>query len=578
MPQAVDSNTSELEQVTARLHDLERRVAALEGHPQPSVPGQLQTADALSKPAQEPKPSDTGREFPAIKISSGVVPIFGKAVLGIAGAYLLRAIAEAGPVPKLPVLLAAIVYAALWMVWAVRAHDTNRFASVAYGMTSVLILAPLLWESTVRFRVISASFAAIVLVAYVAFALALSWRRQLQLIPWIASVAAVVTALALIVATHNLVALAASILAVAALTEIAACLEYPLSCRAVPALAADFAVWLLVDLLTAAEGVPEGYDPASPITISILCSALIAIYGVSIGVRVFAHLQKISSFEMVQGVLAFTLATFGVLRATKGTASGVTGVLCLALSAACYWGALWHFASESYSRNRRVCAIWAPALLLAGTFLVFSAEVQVPFLCLGALAAAFFYSSTRKLSLGLHVSFYLAAAAAVSPLPAFGVSALAGAVPSAPSWVVWIIVIAALLCYLVGGRVRETRIQSRGLWVVPGGLFSFASAAIIVVLIVKLAGGPVELTPPRLSVIRTIVNCGLAFVLGFAGLRWKRVELGWLAYAAVAFGTLKLLLEDMRFGNAASLVVSLLCYGSILILLPRLTRRATAKA
>jgi hypothetical protein len=34
--------------------------------------------------------------------------------------------------------------------------------------------------------------------------------------------------------------------------------------------------------------------------------------------------------------------------------------------------------------------------------------------------------------------------------------------------------------------------------------------------------------------------------------------------------------EDLRFGNAASLVVSLLFYGLILILLPRVTKRREA--
>jgi hypothetical protein len=69
------------------------------------------------------------------------------------------------------------------------------------------------------------------------------------------------------------------------------------------------------------------------------------------------------------------------------------------------------------------------------------------------------------------------------------------------------------------------------------------------------------------------VNCLLAAVLGFLSLRQRRVELGWVAYTAVAFGTLKLLFEDLRFGDASSLVVSFLFYGSALILLPRLTRR-----
>jgi hypothetical protein len=70
-----------------------------------------------------------------------------------------------------------------------------------------------------------------------------------------------------------------------------------------------------------------------------------------------------------------------------------------------------------------------------------------------------------------------------------------------------------------------------------------------------------------------VVICAVALALGFLSSLQRRVELTWLAYAAVALGTLKLLLEDLRFGNAASLVVSLLFYGLILILLPRVTKR-----
>jgi len=96
----------------------------------------------------------------------------------------------------------------------------------------------------------------------------------------------------------------------------------------------------------------------------------------------------------------------------------------------------------------------------------------------------------------------------------------------------------------------------------------------IIAAVVRMTSERFELTPSTLSVIRTIVNCGLALAFAFSGSRWKRIELGWLAYAAVAFGTLKLLFEDLRFGNAASLVVSLLFYGLILILLPRLAHRS----
>jgi hypothetical protein len=576
MPQAVDSNATQLEQITTRLRDLERRVAELEEQAETSVLRQFQATESIVAPVRRPKTPPTWQGFPSAEMPSGAVPVLGKAVLGIAGAYLLRALAEAGPIPKLPVLLLAIGYAALWMIWAVRTHDRNKFASATYGATSVLILAPLLWESTVRFQVIPTAFTAMVLVAFFMLVLTLSWRRKLQVIPWIATLTVVITALALIIATRDLVSLTAAILAVGAITEIGACLGHHLELRFVPALAADFVIWLLVDVTTSAEAVPEGYHPTNAVVISILCFALLTIYGASAVVRNFGLRQRISVFEIIQGVLAFIVATFGILRA-DGSASSALGGLYLLLAAACYWGALSFFADESYPRNRRVSATWAAALLLAGTFLLFSAKFQVPCLCLSGLTAAFLYSYTRKFSLGLHASFYLAAATAVSSLPAFGRDALAGALPSSPHWNVWIIGFAALLCYLVGARVHESSIQRRWLWVVPAVLIGFAGAAIVIVMLSEIISARMELSPSRLSVIRTIVNCVLALVLSFAGSRWKHVELGWVAYAAVAFGTLKLLLEDLRFGNAASLVVSLLCYGSILILLPRLARRVTAK-
>jgi hypothetical protein len=571
MPQAVDSKISQFEQIAARLETLESRIEALEKRPTTPPSAASQPAKSVSRSGQEPELSSPWQAFLPIEMTSGAGPVLGKAVLGIAGAFLLRAIAEAGPIPKVPVLLVGIVYAGWWMGWAVKTHGANRFASATYATTSVLILAPLLWECTVRFQVISPAFTVVVLVALIAFVMALSWARQLEVIPWIATFATLITAMALIIATHDLAPLTAAMLAVAAITEISACFKHNLRLRFLPALAANFAVWLLIDVMTSPAGVPEGYPPIRAAAVSILCSALLVIYAGSIAFRSFGLREPISIFEMIQGVFALALATFGILRAYS-PASSALGVVFLLLAAGCYWGALSRFAADPYRRNRRVSATVAAALLLAGTVLVFRPTLEVLVLCLAALAAAFLYSYTRKFSLGLHASFYLAAATVLSPLPVFGGNALAGAVPSALSWNIWIVGVAALLCYLVGARVQEERIQRRGLGVVPVALSGFAGAAIAVVEVCRYAGR-VALDPSHLAVIRTIVLCVLAVVLGFAGSRWKRVELGWVAYAAVAFGTLKLLLEDLRFGNAGSLVLSLLCYGTVLILLPRLTRQ-----
>jgi len=320
--------------------------------------------------------------------------------------------------------------------------------------------------------------------------------------------------------------------------------------------------------------VPEGYRPASPFTIALLCLLLLAVYGGSIGARSFVMRRKITAFEIAQAVLAFALTTYGLLRVTRGSIASALGGLFLLLAAVCYWGTLSRFADETQSRNRRVTATWAAALLLAGSFLLFRTDLQIPFLTLAAIATTFVYTRSRKLSLGMHASFYLAAAVAVSPLPIYVANALAEDVPGAPVWQSWIVAVAAAACYLVGSRVSEERRTRRLLWVIPGAVVGFAAAAMIIAAVVRMTSERFELTPSTLSVIRTIVNCGLALAFAFSGSRWKRIELGWLAYAAVAFGTLKLLFEDLRFGNAASLVVSLLFYGLILILLPRLAHRS----
>lgn len=569
MAQLLDTAASDLERLNERMQELERRVSALEGHPEQSTP--------VDFSLQRPRPPATWRGFPPAEVPGGAVPVLGKAVLGIAGAYLLRAIAESGAIPKLPILLIAIAYASLWMVWAVRTHAANRFASITYSVTSALILSPLLWESTVRFQVLAPAFTAFVLVAFVVLALALSWQRNLQLIPWIATLSAVVTALALIIAIHELVPLTAALLAIALITEAAACLEHRLSLRAIPAIAADFSVWLLVYILTSSDGIPEGYHASSPTTLALLCLTLLAIYGGSFAIRTFALRRQITAFEIGQGIAAFALAFFGVMRATQTTAAPALGALALLLAAVCYWGALSRFTDDAFARNRRVSATYAAALLLAGSYLLLSANLRVPFLSLAAVATAFVYARTNKLSLGMHASFYLAAAAMASSLPSWIASALAGTVPASPDAGVWILVTSAALCYVFGSRPTQPAPASpkrRLLWVLPAALVGFAVASLAVVAIVWLTASHFDFSPSRLSVVRTIVNCALALSLGFLGSRWTRLELGWVAYAAVAFGTLKLLFEDLRFGNAASLVLSLLFYGLVLILLPRLTRRA----
>src|SRR5581483_6048841 len=378
-------------------------------------------------------------------------PIVGRAVLGFAGAFLLRAITESTSFPKLPVLTVAILYACFWMVWAIRSHTANRFASITYAITSAGILCPLVWESTVRFHVLPATAGAAVLVGFLVMTLVLADRHDLQLTPWITTLSVVITAIALIIATHELVPLTWALLAVALATETNACAGHVMTFRAIPAIVADFSVWLMLYVL-AGESVPEGYRPASAAMIILVCAMLPAIYGASVGLRAFFRRQAVTVFEIVQAAIAFTLAAFGVLRASHNSAGPALGAAFVVLAAICYWGTLSRFGDVPHTRNLRVFANAAAAFLLAASFLLIPEKAQVPFLCMIALLATGTYTRTGKLSLGLHASYYIAAAVAASPLPEYVANAVASNVPGAPAWQVWTVAMTAAICYGVGSH------------------------------------------------------------------------------------------------------------------------------
>ncbi len=548
-----------LDHVCERLQELERRVAALEKRGELPASATVETFLGTIPKEKEERAGSTS-----------VVPVVGKAVLVIAGAYLLRAVAESGAAPQWMMLVAGIAYAGVWLVWAVRSHRSRHLASVIFGLTVAMILPPLLWEGTVRFQALTAGIAGAVLVGYVVVTLGLSWKEKLEAIPWIGTVAAVGTAVALMIATHELGAMLMALLAMALMTEAAASTGRWLELRVVTGLAADFAVVVMGVLMTSADGVPASYRAMSAGEVSAYCVALMAIYGGSVAVRAYVMGSKLTFAEMTQAAVAFALGTWISLRATHGGAAAALGAVFLTLAMVCYWGALRRFAGAEMRRNRRVSANYAAGLVLAGSLLLLNGNYQVVALSVAAMAAVAVYTRTGQLSLGIHGTFYLLAAGIVCGLFGYVGRALAGTVPGWPGWSFWVVAVAGLVSYVAGSRASGEEWEARVLWVVPAAVVGSAVAALGVAGIAGLGAG--ELSASKLSMVRTVVTCVMALGLGCAGSRWNRVELGWVAYGAIGLGALKLVMEDLRFGSAGTLMVSLLFYGLILILLPRLTR------
>src|ERR1039458_4242619 len=99
----------------------------------------------------------------------GMLPVVGRALLGLAGAYLLRALTESGTLTVEAGIGAGIVYALLWLFRAARSPATERLKTAFDSLPAVLILCPLLWEGTIRFHAIGAWTAACVLLAFAIF-------------------------------------------------------------------------------------------------------------------------------------------------------------------------------------------------------------------------------------------------------------------------------------------------------------------------------------------------------------------------------------------------------------------------
>src|ERR1039458_6243976 len=277
----------------AEVDELRRRVVLLERRPSAST-AEVEAHPPLPQLAPPPSPELELMPEVGLEWAAGLVPLFGWGLLGIAGAYLLRALTEAGYLPGLLGVGLGIVYAAWWLFLAAhRAHERPMF-SIIHGLTAALIMAPMLWEMTVSFHLIPPLAASVFAVCFTVFGLAIGWKRNLTPIAWIATLAGLVTTTALFRETHAPTVWAVSILVIAAATEFAACRDHWLGLRWVVALAADFAV-LLVTLLTTlapAAGVVQG-----------LQFALLTIYLTSTIDRTLLRGLNVTRFEVSQAAM-----------------------------------------------------------------------------------------------------------------------------------------------------------------------------------------------------------------------------------------------------------------------------------
>ena len=549
------------EEFRSAMRNLEERVARLEARLEQPAP-----VVTPSKPALAPAPASV-----ALAVGAGAVPAAGRTLLVLAGAYVLRALTESRVLPQHAGILAGILYAMLWIAWAARMREGRRVETVLYSLASALVLAPLLWESSVRLHAIPTWIAASVLLLFTVFGLLISWRRNLLAVATVATLTGVLSGAALLMGTHDLLPFTVLLLAIAAAVEVSACLDHWLSERWVAALAADLAVLVTTLLVTESRGLPDTYATVPYPGLLAALVALPAIYLASTMLRTLKRGFAFTAFEAAQLALALFLAVGGGLRLI-----GTHPYLAPALAAACLFcgcaSYLLSFRIEK-GRNLHIYGMFGLLLLIAGTW------IALPFVAAAVVWALFAVAPMRfgPPALRWHSVVYLLLASFASGALVDGVRFLLGAGPSlsVPGAVLWEGA-AAAACYALAGRNQSAPL-----------LRGVLAAAMICLLGAVLGWGLTsvyhgifgDLAPHAYcATLRTAVLAGGALLLAAAGAHWKRPELVTLVYLVMLLGAYRLLMLDLREDLKAAVVLSLLVYGAALIFLPRLMPSSRAAA
>lgn len=552
-----------LDQLAARLEDLERRVLALErSRPE----GAAEPAPAPQTPAPvatwpEPQPEFTS-----------LFPVLGSALLGIAGAYLLRALAGADLLPRAAVALIAAVYAGAWLVAASRRALRGKLAGALYVAVSILILAPMLWEMTIRFNAMRGTTAAAILALYVAGAAVLALWRGSAVVFSVAYAGSAVAAAALSVATHRMAEFTYLLLAMLLLCEWAGRKLNTRGVRVLVALAADVGVWTLLLIYRLAPADRTDYPAVN--TALVLCTALLlfALEAAAVGRTILARGEPVALLGAAQAMVAFGLLAAAILWLAPASAVPGLGSLCLLLAAGCYAAAYGPVRRAEQRRNFRILSVWAAGLLLGAIFALASAATGSIALGLAAIAAFLLARWRASRTLALQGTVFLVIAAAASGLAEWIALTLAGPAPANPGAPVLVVTACAVLAYASARESAGEEWQKQTLHLVPALLAGFAAAALLAIALLDLYRRFAAPEAFHLALIRTIALCLPALALAFAGGRLGRAAMIRSAYAAVALVTAKLVYEDLRHGHLEFTAGSIVAVALTLIAVPRLTR------
>jgi hypothetical protein len=548
--------------------DLSQRVSMLE-----RAAGALPAAAVATALPDTPSRLSAANGTDAI----GLLSLMGRTLIVFGGAYLLRALTISGRVPPGAGIALGLVYAITWFGAAdYAAGSRRRLSSLFHGTAAVVLGLPLIWEATTNFRLLTPETSALAVLVLTGLALGVAWHRRLPSLAAVASVAGILTSVALASATYQILPFAATVTAIGIATLWQAdVLEWPW----LPWPAAIAADLLLVVLQVRTAVTPPVEPPGGVI---VMCLALLVAYATSFAILQLGRGRGAGVFAICQTTVMLVVALHGaagVARAHMPAVVWQLGAIGTAAGAAAYVAAFRLARRPGAARqNFYYFAVVALVLVLWGSVALAHGWPLALTLAIAAVTASGLASRFGEPMVLLHGAIFGIGAAIASGLLSVSALTWLARVPAWPAYSLfaWM----ALASAVAGLSLTSHTARAADVALDVAARITFATLIVLGAgtALVLLVGPLLAGTPPDAGVlasIKTVAAAGGAMLLARASRVPRVAEAGWLAYPVLAFGGLKLFLEDFRHSQPSTLFVALAVYGVALIAVPRLMRRSS---
>jgi len=558
-----------VEALEAAVSRQDRRIAALEGMTAeaPAVAGEVNEAVAPVDPAAEVLPD----QWP-ISAVRGTPALAGRSLLILAGAFLLRALTEAGTLATGMGVVLGLAYAASWIIAAAMAARKGARGSAGFfAVCAALIADPLIFEASTEFGVLSSTGSAVTLSILTAAGIFVASRWRLQESAWVFVVGAMVTAATLAVvrppgeeATAVLVALGLAAVWLAGRHG----WEF---LRWLTAVGADVGVLRLTAMATVPGG-PHGIDAPHGPLVAVLQGVLLIGYVGSSFVRALRGRNPIRVFDYLQTAVALAIGWGGAVQLARANDSGIRGlaVFALLVGFASYAGAF-GVVDRRYGRNKSFLFLSSLGLALVLLGLRGSTgPASAVVLAVLALIAAAAGSHWDRVTLRTHAALFLAAAWISSGVAAEVAGDLSGragfdAVPGAVAIIVAFLTVITTLVVLLARRLKTSGWVQR----LPLTALLVMSGIVVAATLVSVAA---MVAPGSTLWMGTVALSALTIVAAVLASRWGIREAGWVVYPLLVLTGLRVVLTDLASGRTVVFVIALTAYGAALIVSPKLLR------